>query len=70
MVSLPGVASARLTNEFLGSIASAYIIDRPLLNGLQPTFALNEPYTYNNDSNELRVNLFLIAIISIILTRL
>ncbi len=65
MVSLTGVASGRITNELLGTMSSAYIIERPLLNGLQPTFALNEPL-YNSSNDMKMMNLLILLLITII----
>jgi hypothetical protein len=59
IVRLTGVASARIYNDFQGELSSAYLLDRPILNAMQPTFALDELV---NESNQFKIQLFVLIL--------
>lgn len=63
IVRLNGVASTRVVNDFPGLYASAYILERPILNALQPAFALDETLISSSCKHQFKFNVLLVALI-------
>ena len=54
-ISLPGVSTTKILNVLFGENTNVYIIERPILNGLQPMFALTELNINHSKTIELNI---------------